>query len=215
MATHPPSHTRPYYQIGPIPLMNVISVLISQTKGAHNTTETAYHNGQRVAQRGLWQDIFFATYSKEWRFINRLLCTQSRKGLCPQMNIFLKAYKIRSFRPFCKCENSFYIFSFVQEKNKYKVCVCFFENTDYFWKLFQKPLNSFLYRLPTLPLVDFLQCPPLIECRKNPRNCTRTWPRRLPDMIFQDHRRVPVSVFHGQKSPLQSIWRRLLEGFSQ
>jgi hypothetical protein len=53
----------------------------------------------------------------------------------------------------------------------------------------------------------FLQCPPLIGCRKNPR-------KFASGMIFQDHRRVPVSIFMvkiAASEPLRELLEALLK----
>ncbi len=62
----------------------------------------------------------------------------------------------------------------------------------------------------SLLLVDFLQCLPLIGCRKILHKCT--CPRWLLVWYFRTTGGF-LEVFQWSKSPLQSIWRGLLDGF--
>jgi hypothetical protein len=57
------------------------------------------------------------------------------------------------------------------------------------------------------PLVGLLQCSPLIGRRKNPRNCM-AW--AASGMTFQTSSGF-LEAFSWSKSPVQSIWRRLLQ----
>ncbi len=63
----------------------------------------------------------------------------------------------------------------VQEKNMFSVSVCFFEKTCP-TLLIQKFVADFCSSFP-LCHFEFLQCPPVIGCGKNPHNSTR--PGRL------------------------------------
>jgi hypothetical protein len=55
--------------------------------------------------------------------------TDRLKGLCHQLNIFFKAYKIKSVL-YCHAQMVIkFLACLVLEKNQYEVFACFFENT--------------------------------------------------------------------------------------
>ncbi len=69
-----------------------------------------------------------------------------------------------------------------------------------------------LMTCPYLSLRNFLQCPLLIGCRKNPSKFT--CPQAACGLIFQDHIRVPISVFTVQiaaSEPRKGLLEEFLE----
>jgi hypothetical protein len=69
-----------------------------------------------------------------------------------------------------------------------------------------------MYRLPSLSLIDFLQCAPLIGCQKNTYKFACLG--QLAGIIFPNHRQVPVSVFRvkiAASEPLKRVPSNFVE----
>ncbi len=120
------------------------------------------------------KDLNIAGMLWSWHQSHFSLSKKSWTGLGQEMDICLKASKIKPVlslhaQPVFKFSSCLF-----KEKNKWKVSVCFFENTLSFQKLFQ----IVDFRLCSLLLVDFLQC----------THHSRLW------NYFQDHRRLPVDI---------------------
>jgi hypothetical protein len=135
---------------------------------------------------------------------------QSSKGLGRQMH-FLRPIKSNHYFLYMRKWFIKLFACLVQEKNICRVFVCFFENTYHC-----NSKNWFGNRIiisvlaPSVSLVDFLQCSPLIGCRKNPRHCS-LYNVQCKSGSFQydisDLRRAPVSVFIVQIAAVEHLKR--------
>ncbi len=142
-----------------------------------------------------------------------LLSFDPLKGLVLQINFVLRSIKLN--QRFKQAPMCFTCLECLVEEIKLYIQILIasvkLKSLPNFKGLVRMPPHNFCTSLPLCHWLSFSSIHPSCDAGKIRVN-SPTCPRRLPDsgLIFQDHMRVPVSIFMVE---IQSLWTGSLEGF--